>query len=1035
MLKKLLIITMIALSSMHLFDVQANSSVLSQLPKAVQQRLYERLNNQEDDAITETKIKTSNPYEKDFFGFSVSIDGTTLVVGAQRGNTYSVNEDNEGSVYVYDLNLDNNHPDFEREIRASDGEDSNHFGRSVAIDGTTLVVSASGGLYNSGAVYVYDLNLDNNHPGFEHKITASEGISNDKFGYTLALHGTTLVVGAHFDDAIGSTSGSVYVYDLNLLEGNAYTPGTPAPEVYSPEFERKITASDGAASDRFGESVAIDGTTLVVGAPGDDDNDNYQSGSVYVYDLTKDGNVSTPSTPATPYEDEFERKITSSDFRNDNFGHSVAIEGTTLVVGIYTSDSSNSGAVYVYDLNKTSEDSNFERKIKASDLSIWFGYSVALHGTTLVVGAPNDDDNGDSSGSVYVYDLTLDGNAETTGNPATPYVDGFERKIIASDGSDNDHFGWTVRIVGTSLVVGAHYEDNFTGSVYIYNGTFGSGTTKTDEEWASEMTTMIELLTEPYVRADVEAARDAYDALTPEQQALISAETYQTLLDAEQALADIDAVTAVYVMIDALSEPYDRADVEAARDAYDALTPEQKTMISNLTGTYQKLLDAEQALADIDAASIVDGMIAALSELYDAVAVSDARQAYDALTPEQQALITAETYQKLLDAEQALADIDAASIVEGMIDALSEPYVRADVEAAGTAYDALTTEQQALITAETYQTLLDAEQALTDIDAAAAVDAMIDALTDPYDIDAIDAARDAYENLTEAQKALVTGLTDLEEAEQRYADIDAASIVDGMIAALSEPYDAVAVSDARLAYDALTEIQKGYVTRLPELEAAEQALADINAAAAVDALIDALTSPYVRADVEAARDAYNNLTETQQALVTNYQDLLNAEQVLSDIDAAAAVDALIDALTSPYLRADVEAARDAYDALTETQQALVTGLLDLENAEAAVEERVNKEEATRIDALILTLTEDSTEEEIEAAREAYENLTEEQQALVTELPTLETYEEQVAPQDATGIIFFMLIFIGVISAVIYFGFYKRDREEKKNKYE
>ncbi|MGB0417945.1 MAG: FG-GAP repeat protein, partial [Acholeplasmataceae bacterium] len=100
------------------------------------------------------------------------------------------------------------------------------------------------------------------------------------------------------------------VYDLNLLEGNAYTPGTPAPEVYSPEFERKITASDGAASDRFGESVAIDGTTLVVGAPGDDDNDNYQSGSVYVYDLTKDGNVSTPSTPATPYEDEFERKIT-----------------------------------------------------------------------------------------------------------------------------------------------------------------------------------------------------------------------------------------------------------------------------------------------------------------------------------------------------------------------------------------------------------------------------------------------------------------------------------------------------------------------------------------------------------------------------------------------------------------------------------------------------------------------------------------------------------------------------------------------------
>ena len=190
-----------------------------------------------------------------------------------------------------------------------------------------------------------------------------------------------------------------------------------------------------------------------------------------------------------------------------------------------------------------------------------------------------------------------------------------------------------------------------------------------------------------------------------------------------------------------------------------------------------------------------------------------------------------------------------------MIDALSEPYVRADVEAARTAYDALTPEQQALVT--NYQDLLNAEQALADQDAAAAVDAMIDALTDPYDINAIDAARDAYENLTEAQKALVTGLSDLEAAEERYADLDAASIVDGMIAALSEPYDAVAVNDARQAYDALTETQKGYVTRLPELEAAEQAVADQTAAAAVDALIDALTSPYVRADVEAAREAYD----------------------------------------------------------------------------------------------------------------------------------------------------------------------------------
>jgi hypothetical protein len=82
MLKKLLILVMIALSSTHLFDVQANTNVLSQLPEAIQQRLYERLNNQEDDAITETKLTASDGGSYDYFGFSVAIDGTTLVVGA-----------------------------------------------------------------------------------------------------------------------------------------------------------------------------------------------------------------------------------------------------------------------------------------------------------------------------------------------------------------------------------------------------------------------------------------------------------------------------------------------------------------------------------------------------------------------------------------------------------------------------------------------------------------------------------------------------------------------------------------------------------------------------------------------------------------------------------------------------------------------------------------------------------------------------------------------------------------------------------------
>ena len=937
MLKKLLILVMIALSSTHLFDVQANTNVLSQLPEAIQQRLYERLNNQEDDAITETKLTASDGGSYDYFGFSVAIDGTTLVVGAYFDDA---NATDSGSVYVYDLTKNSGDDGFETKITASDGADGDYFGYSVALDGTTLVVGAfyddDSGL-QSGSVYVYDLNKTPEDDGFERKITASDGAVDDRFGQTVALDGTTLVVGAYLDDDKRSESGSVYVYDL-----------TKTPE--DDGFETKITASDGASNDQFGVSVALDRTTLVVGAYRDDDNGS-DSGSVYVYDLTK-----------TSADTGFETKITASDGESyDSFGRSVAIDGTTLVVGAYRDDDngSDSGSVYVYDLTKTSGEDGFERKITASDGAVddRFGRSVAIDGTTLVVGAYFDDANATDSGSVYVYDLT-----KNSGD------DGFETNITASDGGESDYFGVSIALNGTTLVVGAYLDyDKGTdsGSVYVYNGTFGSGTTKTDEEWASEITTMIDALSEPYVRADVEAARDAYDALTEAQQALVT--NYEDLLNAEQVFADQDAAAAVDALIDALTDPYDIEAIDAARDAYENLTEAQKALVTGLSD----LETAEERYADLDAASIVDGMIAALSEPYDAVAVYDARLAYDALTETQKGYVT--RLPELEAAEQALADINAAAAVDALIDALTSPYVRADVEA----------------------------------------------------------ARAAYDNLTETQKQLVTGLLDLEAAEAGLVDQALAQAVELLINTLTTPYDSDAVQTARDAYDALTETQQALVTNYQALLDAEQALADSDAAAAVDALIDALSAPYVRADVEAARTAYDNLTEAQQALVTGLAELEAAEQALADINAAAAVDALIDALSEPYDSEAVQAARDAYDALTETQQALVTGLLDLETAEAAVEDQRNKEEAARIDALILTLTEDSTEEEIEAAREAYDNLTEEQQALVTELPTLETYEEQVAPQDATGIIFFMLIFIGVISAVIYFGFYKRDKEEKQ----
>ena len=236
---------------------------------------------------------------------------------------------------------------------------------------------------------------------------------------------------------------------------------------------------------------------------------------------------------------------------------------------------------------------------------------------------------------------------------------------------------------------------------------------------------------------------------------------------------------------------------------------------------------------------------------------------------------------------------------------------------------------------------------------------------------------------------------------------------------------------AREAYNNLTVDQQALVTNYQTLLDAEVEVADQVAAASVDAMIDALTSPYDINAVEAAREAYNNLTESQQALVTGLSDLEAAEQALADIDAAAAVDAMIDALTSPYEATDVKDAREAYDNLTETQQALVTGRTQLEIAEAGLNDQLNAQAAAEVDALIQTLSEEATEEDVEAAREAYDALTPEQQALVTELPTLETYERQIEPNFIVGNLLIILIVIAGISAVIYFGFYKKQKEEPK----
>ena len=206
----------------------------------------------------------------------------------------------------------------------------------------------------------------------------------------------------------------------------------------------------------------------------------------------------------------------------------------------------------------------------------------------------------------------------------------------------------------------------------------------------------------------IKAARGAYDALTEEQKELVG--NYQTLLDAEAKLADLKAADAVEKLIDAIGTvtlDSEKA-IKAARDAYDALTEEQKAQVGN----YQTLLDAEAKLADLKAVDAVEKLIDAIGTvtLDSEEAIKAARGAYDALTEEQKELVG--NYQTLLDAEAKLADLKAADAVEKLIDAIGTVTLDSEeaIKAARGAYDALTDAQKEQV--GNYQTLLDAEAKL-----------------------------------------------------------------------------------------------------------------------------------------------------------------------------------------------------------------------------------------------------------------------------------------------------------------------------------
>ena len=276
----------------------------------------------------------------------------------------------------------------------------------------------------------------------------------DRMGDDIAVSGDTLVVGASRQPVLTTQKGAAYVF----VKGSSGVWSQAA----------KLTASDGAQLDAFGQSVAIDNETIVVGAPRDDVGTNQDQGSAYVFLKPPSGWKNTTEAA----------KLTSVDgAAGDLFATSVAVSADTVAVGSQVTIGTNQsqGAVYVFTKASGGWPSTTQTaKLTASDgkQPDNLGFRLAMWGDTIVAGAPFDSSSSFTfHGSAYVFE-----------RPAGGWVNGTEKaKLTASDG-EGDLMGLAVAIQDDTIVVGSPLDDDDCedqGSAYVYvrpSGGWATGT-------------------------------------------------------------------------------------------------------------------------------------------------------------------------------------------------------------------------------------------------------------------------------------------------------------------------------------------------------------------------------------------------------------------------------------------------------------------------------------------------------------------------------------------------------------------------------
>lgn len=375
----------------------------------------------------------------DQLGYATAISGHHLVVAAPYARSH---ENHFGSVYVFER-LATARDSWQEAAKLAVANPSLYqlFGFSTAIDQDTIVVGAlidDDEAHGGEAAYIFE----RDHGGLSAwgqtaKLEPSNPEVLSFFGAAVAIADPLVAVGAPEDDAATLAGGAVYLYERD--GGDAWRQLT------------KLTAPDPQSYSFFGFSVAFSGTTVAVGAPEADG----RRGAVYVFEHAAED----PSTWALT------SKLISPSTTYDSFGYAVAMAQDTLVVGApeLSPDGEGAGSVHIFKRSPGELTWRPVKELRPSDGALFdtFGSAVTIAGELVAVGSPDDDDQGQSSGSVYVFGRHHGG------------VDawGEQRKLSTEDTAEGDRLGNAVALDQETLAVGARLNDRQgtnAGAAYLF---------------------------------------------------------------------------------------------------------------------------------------------------------------------------------------------------------------------------------------------------------------------------------------------------------------------------------------------------------------------------------------------------------------------------------------------------------------------------------------------------------------------------------------------------------------------------------------